>query len=63
MIRFHIHKIFGREARLYWGSSCNRGIKTSSRFPCLLTPRGGVSWFLIWGEGRGGSRAQARGVA
>lgn len=36
-------------------------MRTSNSFSCLLS-KVGASWFLIWGEGRGRSRSQARGV-
>lgn len=37
--------------------------KTSNRFLAPLLPKEGRSWFLIRGEGRGGSWGQAKGVA
>ena len=39
-----------------------RGVRTNSRFLCSL-PEGPVSMFLIWSEGKGGSRGWAKGVA
>ena len=40
-------------------------VKTSNRCPCSLPngAGGGGNLFLTWGEGRNGSRGQARGVA
>ena len=40
----------GEQEQLTSSLACSRG-------------RGEVSWFLIWGEGRGVSRGRARGVA
>ena len=40
----------------------HEGAKTSNRCSCLL-PEEGMSWSLIWGEGRGGSSGWAGGVA
>lgn len=47
------------------GPCCSKGSKHKEQVS-LLTPRvgvGGVSWFLIQGEGRGVSRDGAGGVA
>ena len=46
----------GVQARLYWGPCCSEVDWgwTTSFIACLLSPRTGVTLFLIWGEGRGG---------
>ena len=52
------------QARFYWGPCCNNGEwEPTTCSPACSLPEGGVSWLLIWCEGRGVSRGCARGVS
>ena len=53
------------QARLHWYPCCSRGQweQTADGLACTLSPRGGTSLFLIWGEAQIVSRGQAGGVA
>ena len=44
--------------------SCDAvGSSENKKWMPLLTPQGGMGWFLTWGDGRRGSRGQSGGVA